>query len=248
MATDKNTNKEKKGNRVRRWLMNLLLLLLLLVGIALIFNEQIKDFFVKNTGDQYAIANVTKEDLQKNNDRETTFDFDAVEPMSSERVIRAEASSESKDLPVIASVAVPSVSINLPIFKGLSNTALLYGAGTLSPDQQMGKGNYALASHRSTNPELLFTPLENLSMGATIYLTDLENVYTYKAFFKEKVAPTETELLDVVDGKEIVTLITCGDNNAVTRLVVQGALEKVTPMKDATDEMKQAFHLETKTF
>ncbi|BDP76468.1 hypothetical protein EfmAA242_06960 [Enterococcus faecium] len=43
----------------------------------------------------------------------------------------------------------------------MDNTSLLYGAGTLSPDQEMGKGNYALASHRATNPELLFTPLEN---------------------------------------------------------------------------------------
>ena len=57
------------------------------------------------------------------------------------------------DLPVIASIAVPSVSINLPIFKGEAIRHYFYGAGTLSPDQEMGKGNYALASHRATNPE-----------------------------------------------------------------------------------------------
>jgi sortase A len=36
--------------------------------------------------------------------------------------------------------------------------------------------------------------------------------------------------------------------NAVTRLVVQGELEKVTPMKKATKEMKAAFNMETRTF
>ena len=112
----------------------------------------------------------------------------------------------------------------------------------------MGKGNYALASHRSSNPQLLFTPLENLSLGDKIYLVDLENVYTYKATFKEKVAPTETQLLNIQEGKSLVTLITCGDMNAVTRLVVQGELEKVTPMKKATKEMKAAFNMETRTF
>ena len=50
----------KKEGKVKKWLINILLFLLLLIGLALIFNEQIKDFFVKNTGDQYAIANVTK--------------------------------------------------------------------------------------------------------------------------------------------------------------------------------------------
>ncbi|HBM6286911.1 TPA: class A sortase, partial [Enterococcus faecium] len=62
------------------------------------------------------------------------------------------------------------------------------------------------------------------------------------------VAPTDTQLLNEVEEKEIVTLITCGDMDAVTRLVVQGELESVTPIKDATDDMRSAFNLETKTF
>lgn len=68
---------------------------------------------------------------------EATFDFDAVEPASSEAVLRAQLSN--KALPVIGGVAVPSVGINLPIFKGLANEALLYGAGTLSPTQKWGR-------------------------------------------------------------------------------------------------------------
>lgn len=237
--------KPSKG-RVKRCIANFFLFLLLLVGLALIFNEQIKDYFVKNTGDKYAIANVTKDEIKKNNEKEASFDFDAVESMSTESVLRAQLNRT--DLPVIGSIAVPSVAINIPIFRGLDNANLLYGAGTLDPNQQMGKGNYALASHRSSNPQLLFTPLENLSLGDKIYLVDLENVYTYKATFKEKVAPTETQLLNIQEGKSLVTLITCGDMNAVTRLVVQGELEKVTPMKKATKEMKAAFNMETRTF
>ena len=236
----------KKEGKVKKWLINILLFLLLLIGLALIFNEQIKDFFVKNTGDQYAIANVTKEDINKNKEKDASFDFDAVESMSIESVLKAQLNHT--ELPVIGSIAVPSVSINIPIFKGLDNANLLYGAGTLSPDQQMGKGNYALASHRANNPELLFTPLENLTLGDKIYLVDLDNVYTYKATFKQKVAPTDTQLLNVQEGKELVTLSTCGDMNAVTRLVVQVELEKITPMKAATQEMKKSFDMPTRTF
>ena len=43
----------------------------------------------------------------------------------------------------------------------------------------MGEGNYALASHRAQSPDPLFTPLDDVAIGATIYITDLENIYTY---------------------------------------------------------------------
>ncbi len=89
-----------------------------------------------------------------------------MEPASSEAVLRAQLSN--KALPVIGGVAVPSVGINLPIFKGLANEALLYGAGTLSPTQN-GEGNYALASHRAQSPDLclhhwMMSPSGRLSM------------------------------------------------------------------------------------
>lgn len=47
---------------------------------------------------------------------DTTFDFDAVEPASSEAVLKAQLSNST--LPVIGGVAIPSVAINLPILRG----------------------------------------------------------------------------------------------------------------------------------
>lgn len=227
-------------------LSKFLLVLLLIIGILLIFNEQIGDFFVKKTGENYAIWKLTKENIDENNNKKVNFDFDKVQSMTTENVLKSQVNKT--DLPVIGGIAIPAVSINLPIFKGIDNISLLYGAGTLSPNQRMGEGNYALASHRASNPQLLFTPLEDLKINDKIYLVDLDNVYTYKAKFKQKVAPTETQLLNVEEGKKIVTLITCGDMDGITRLVVQGELENVTSMEDATTEMKVAFDLPTKTF
>ena len=113
-----------------------LLLLLLLIGLALIFNNQIKIILlnkqVKHT--QSAPLIVV---MWKKHGSGSDLDFDAVEPASSEAVLRAQLSN--KALPVIGGVAVPSVGINLPIFKGLANEALLYGAGTLSPTQKWGR-------------------------------------------------------------------------------------------------------------
>ena len=37
-------------------------------------------------------------------------------------------------------IAIPELKMNLPIFKGLDNVGLYYGAGTMKEDQVMGKG------------------------------------------------------------------------------------------------------------
>lgn len=197
--------RKKKKSRVKNFFINGLLFILLVVGLALIFNNQIKNFLIRWNGDTYAVANVTRDEIDKNLSADATFDFDAVEPASTEAVLRAQLSN--KRLPVIGGISIPSVAINLPLFKGLSNEALLWGAGTMSPTQVLGEGNYALASHRAYEPELLFTPLEKVSIGDLIYVTDLNNVYTYEAFKNVRVEPTEVQLLDEIPGKKIITLI-----------------------------------------
>lgn len=236
----------KKKRRVGGCIINLLLLLLLLTGLALVFNDQIKNMVIKWRGDHYAISAISKDEIDKNKQADATFDFDAVQPVSSEAVMRG--ALENKRLPVVGGVSVPSVGINLPIFKGLSNEALLWGAGTLSPDQVMGEGNYALASHRTYEPDLLFTPLDQTQVGAAIYLTDLTNIYTYRAVLNVKVQPNEVKYLDIIDNKKLITLITCGEVDGITRVIVQGELEKTTPIHDATPEMLEAFQMEQKTY
>ncbi|MFR8960025.1 MAG: sortase domain-bontaining protein, partial [Enterococcus faecalis] len=78
-------------------------------------------------------------------------------------------------------------------------------------------------------------------------ITDLSTVYTYKITSVEKIEPTRVELIDDVPGQNMITLITCGDLQATTRIAVQGTLAATTPIKDANDDMLKAFQLEQKT-
>lgn len=231
-----------------RKFVGILGLLIIFAGVLVIFNKPIKNYFVEKTGEKYEISKVTKKEIAENQKKETTFDFDAVEPLNMSAVAKSQLNGKNKDLPVIASVAVPNVGICLPVFKGLENDGLYYGAGTLSPDQEMGEGNYGIASHRSDRADLLFTPLEEVALGDKIYLTDLTNVYTYVATWKEKVDPSAVDVLDEVPGKRLITLLTCGDIYATTRLVVQGELASVTPMDQMTEEAANAFDLPMMTY
>ena len=87
----------------RNWLINIFLFLLLLVGLALIFNNQIKYFLMQYNGERYAVPKMDRNEIDKNMEKEASFDFDAVEPASPEAVLQAQLSN--KRLPVIGGIA-----------------------------------------------------------------------------------------------------------------------------------------------
>ncbi len=237
------TKEEKSKKKWRRRLVNLLILLLFLIGLVLIFNQPIRNFLIGLNQNRYRIVNVTAEEMKKNNSADASFDFEAVQPASFQSVLAAQLSNQA--LPVIGGVAVPQVGINLPIFRGVSNTSLLYGAGTMKPDQVMGKGNYALASHTvsgfNINQGLLFTPLENVKNGMTVYLTDKINVYQYKVDSVRILNASHVEVINDVPGKIMVTLVTCETRNSPNRIVVQGEFVKEVKFSAATKDMLNAF-------
>ncbi|EOU1672437.1 class A sortase [Clostridium perfringens] len=235
-----------KESKTRRYLINILLVTMAIIGIILILNDQIKDYFIKRNSRKYSVENLEINDIKKNKEMPASFDFDNVKEIDSKSVFMEQY--KNKELPAIGGIAIPSVGINLPIFKGLSNEALIYGAGTMSKDQVMGKGNYLLASHHTKNPELLFTPLEKVKVGEKIYLTDLENIYVYDITSNQKVSPDSVHVLDEIPGKNIVTLVTCGESEGITRIVVQGDLISITPLNKSTQDMKNAFNIDSKTY
>lgn len=237
----------KPNNKVK-YLLRIFLGSILLFGILLIFSKPVTNFISSQRTEDFRIHQLDRETVKKNqemtpedNPEKVSFDYEAVEPISPQAVMKSQF--KSVDYPVIAELAIPSIDVSLPIFLGVSNDALLYGAGTLKPDQVMGQGNYALISHLSYDLSALFSPLSNIPMGAAIYLTDLENVYIYRASEKLEVRPDELWVLDDVIGHTLVTLITCADYEAQNRLVVQGELKEIIPFSEMTKEISQIFNL-----
>lgn len=220
--------------------------LVFILGLLLLFSNKIQHQIIKINSQNFSIMNFNREEVEKNlkdTNKNVTFDFDAVQPISSEAVLNAQLNQKKKEqYPIIAGISIPSVNLQLPIFIGLDSEQLLWGAGTLSADQRMGEGNYALASHLSYDPEALFSPLQYAEVGEKVYLNDLAYIYEYEIYSKEFVAPEAIHVLDEVPGKTILTLITCGDYEATTRLVVQAFITATKPISQADDSMLAAFN------
>ncbi|MGV2999490.1 class A sortase [Streptococcus suis] len=237
------TKDKKRKARRGSWLRNLAVGLLMLISLALIFNTSIRNMMIAWNSNKYQVTKVSKEEIASNKEVETTFDFAQVESISTEAVMKAQW--EAQQLPVIGGIAIPDLKINLPIFKGLSNVALMYGAGTMKETQEMGKGNYSLASHHifgmAGASETLFSPLENAKKGMKIYLTDKENVYVYNVKSVQSVTPDSVYVIDDVEGQNEITLVTCEDLAATMRTIVKGDLEEVIPYDQADGETLKYF-------
>ncbi|NQK93600.1 class A sortase [Streptococcus suis] len=236
----KHIKTKKKKSRLWR---NLLAFVLIIISLALIFNTSIRNMIIGWNSNKYQIANVSTEEIEKNKQVESTFDFEQVQAVSTEAILQAQW--EAQQLPVIGGIAVPDLGINLPIFKGVGNTSLMYGAGTMKETQEMGKGNYALASHHifgvTGAADVLFSPLDRAQNGMKIYITDKSNVYTYVIDSVEIVSPESVYVIDDVEGRTEVTLVTCTDYYATERIIVKGVLESSTPYANASEEIQKAF-------
>lgn len=137
----------------------------------------------------------------------------------------------------LGEVSIPSVGVYLPIYDGVSADAMLNGAGTLYADQTMGQGNYGLISHTVFDAEqLLFSPLNRISEGTPVYVTDGSSVFTYVVDGVRTVSRSDVDALKG-DGNRL-TLVTCADVRAQSRLVVTCRLVET---KDVTSETRSLF-------
>ena len=237
--------KNKRKKTWKSWLFDVVIVLLVLVGLALIFNKPIRNMLIAGKTNSYQISKVTSKQIEKNKAKPGNFDFAAVKAVNFNDIFKNQF--QNQPLPVIGAVAVPDVGINLPIFNGFGpdSIALAYGASTMKPNEVMGKGNYALASHNVTgydsNLSLLFTPLTKAKAGMEIYITDKTNVYEYKITNVSVVKPDDTAVINDEPGKTEVTLVTCSDPEATARIIVRGAFEKKVAFEAAGKAVDDAF-------
>lgn len=214
-----------------------LLICVLILGLLLIFINPIQNCIIAHLSDQLNTTDYTVADLQTNLDKEADFNFEAVQSLSITDVLKAQASVDK--LPVIGSIVIPKVQLQLPILKGVGRSALAVGAGTMKPTQQLGEGNYALASHYFKGKDILFGPLYRTQIGDAIYLTDLTNIYEYKLSVKNIIEATDVYVIEDT-ANTLLTLITCTEDGK-QRLMVQADYITQYPMNEAPEELSEAF-------
>ncbi len=136
----------------------------------------------------------------------------------------------------IGYIAIPKISVNVPIYNGTTDYILQKGIGLLEKSSMPvgGAGTHAaLTGHRGLPESKLFTDLDEMKIGDIFYIHSLAGTLAYEVESVETVLPHETETLKIMDDRDLVTLITCTPYMINThRILVRGA--RIT--LDATKE------------
>jgi len=127
---------------------------------------------------------------------------------------------------IMGYIEIPKISVSLVIYHTIEENVLQKGIGHV-PESSLpigGKSTHCvLAGHTGLPSAKLLTNIDHLKIGDTFYLHVLNEVLEYQIDDVSVVEPDEVSRLNVISGKDCVTLVTCtpyGVNSH--RLLVRG--------------------------
>lgn len=128
----------------------------------------------------------------------------------------------------VGTIEIPSIGMNLPILEGMSQENLSVGAGTMKPNQELGKGNFTLAGHYMTNAGLLFGGIKNVKQNDSVQVTYKNKTMNFKVTTVKHITAEDNQVIFDSEGNGILTLITCDSSVAGTdgRLMVRAVLSQ----------------------
>ena len=147
---------------------------------------------------------------------------------------------------VMCYIDIPKIGVYLPVQHGTDadtlERAVGHVVGTSLPVG--GSSTHAvLSAHSGMASSKLFSDIDQLTEGDTFYIHVLGDTLAYRVDAINTVLPTDTSLLQIEDGKDQVTLVTCTPFGVNTyRLLVRGHRVPHLPEQEATaaEEMRAA--------
>ena len=139
---------------------------------------------------------------------------------------------------VMAYVDIPKINVCLPVQHGTDADTLEKSVGhVVGTSLPVGGSNThaVLSAHSGMASSKLFSDIDQLTEGDVFYIHVLGEVLAYKVDAIHTVLPTDTSLLQIEDGKDLVTLVTCTPFGINThRLLVRGHRVPYTPEQEAS--------------
>lgn len=145
---------------------------------------------------------------------------------------------------IMGFLEIPAIKVKLPIYHGTSPAVLQKGVGYLEGSSLPvgGESTHSiLTGHTGLNKAKLFTDLTSVQKGDMFFVSVLGRKMAYVVDDINVVLPDDTSRLQVVEGKDYVTLITCtpyGVNDH--RLLVRGVRTEYTAEEYEGEQKKDS--------
>ena len=223
--------KKKSG-----WITGLLFLILL-VGLSLLLYPSFSDYY-KSFHQTQAIASYSKEVSQLDDEtfeelKEEAIAYNNSLIGKSNRFNLSKADEKEYEslldvtgTGIMGYIEISKIRCSLPIYHGTDDAVLQIAIGHI-PGSSLPVGGESthcvLSGHRGLPSAKLFSKLDQLEVGDTFVLRVLDDVLTYEVDQILIVEPQEINSLQIEEGKDLCTLVTCTPYGVNThRLLVRG--------------------------
>ena len=137
---------------------------------------------------------------------------------------------------VMCYIDIPKINVYLPVQHGTGAETLEKSVGhVVGTSLPVGGGSThsVLSAHSGMASSKLFSDIDQLAEGDTFYIHVLGDTLAYKVDSLHTVLPTDTSQLQIEDGKDLVTLVTCTPFGVNThRLLVRGHRVSYVPEQE----------------
>ena len=214
----------------------IILILVFFVGLSVMLYPTLSDY-VNQLHQSRAVATYA-EDVDNLTDADYSAYFEAADAFNAQiaadpdalfhadRFTSYNATLDVTGTGIMGYITIEKIGVELPIYHGTSDGVLQVAAGHLEGTSLPvggGSTHAVISAHRGLPSAKLFTNLDELEAGDTFTITVLDRVLTYEVDRISIVLPTETDLLQPVEGQDYVTLMTCTPYGINThRLLVRG--------------------------
>ena len=221
---------------MKKYLNTYSLILIFLVGLSVLLYPTISDHINrKNQSEAVAtydekVSQMTKQDYTKYFKAAEAYNKKLAEDPEAfykpEKIKGYEDILDISGTGIMGYVTIDKINVKLPIYHGTANTVLEIASGHLQGTSLPVGGestHCVISAHRGLPSSKLFTDLDKMEKGDTFTITVLNRVLTYEVDKISIVSPAEVEGLQIQNGKDFCTLMTCTPYGINTdRLLVRG--------------------------
>ena len=224
---------KRKANHIT----TIILVLILLVGLSLLLYPSVSDYW--NSFHATRVISAYAEDVANLDEAQYEEMWSAARAYNralAERSTNFALSDAQKEeyeklldisgVGIMGYLEIPELNMSLPIYHGTEESVLQIAAGHLewSSLPVGGESSHCVISgHRGLPSAKLFTDLDKLQEGDVFVLRVLDEVLTYEVDQIRVVEPSQVSDLEIVEGSDLCTLVTCTPYGINThRLLVRG--------------------------
>jgi len=118
----------------------------------------------------------------------------------------------SNDDDVFSAIEIPKLKLVIPIYLGSSEDKLRKGIGQVEGSSLPLGGestHTVLAGHRGMGTKAMFRNIDQLNDGDLFYIHTMNETLTYEVYRQKVIYPNQTDDLEIVENKDLATLLTC---------------------------------------